>query len=62
MGCWEGFVQCCEKEREIHVHNCDVIKKPLLKGTAGKLKRKLEDSNKLESEDIVDGMLAQASM
>jgi len=33
-----------------------------LKGTAGKLRRKLEDSNKLESEDIVDGMPAQPFM
>jgi len=36
--------------------------KPLLKGTAGKFKRNLEDSNKLESENKVDGMPAQPSI
>jgi hypothetical protein len=39
-----------------------MIRKSLLKGTAGKLKRKLENSNKLEAEDIVDGMPAQPSV
>ena len=56
------MVQCCEQEREIRMHDCDVIRKLLLKGAAGKLKRKFEDCSKLESEDIAVGMPAQPSM
>ena len=56
------FLKCYEQKREIRTHDCEVIRTPLLKGTAGKLKRNLEDSNKLESEGLIDGIPVQPSM